>query len=112
MEKGFYLFGIIVFAFGAAWLGLKIFEMYRKYRYELYKDNSSEFIADLYKLKMKWVRRGEFMYCKAIDKVIGAETEQYEDIPGNPETSYGKDVLLQMKNVIDSEARKRSDILE
>jgi hypothetical protein len=103
---------IIVAIFGCGYFTTKIIDWYRKYQYEKYKDNSAEFIADLYRLKMKWVRRGEFMYCKAIDKVIGAETEQYEQDPGNPETAYGKDYLLQMKNMLDGEVRKRADILE
>lgn len=89
----------------------KIIDWYNKKRFELYRNNSAEFISDLYKLKMKWAKRGEYMYAKAINSIIGAEMME-DEISGTPETEYGKDYLLKMKNLLDEEVMINAKKLE
>lgn len=77
----------------------KILDWYQRSQYLKYKDQSAEFISDLYKLKMKWAKRGEFMYCKALDTVIGAELMPEQD--RLPQTAEGKDYIESMKKMME-----------
>lgn len=89
----------------------KIIDWIKKVHYEKYSNNSAEFISDLYKLKMKWAKRGEFMYCKAIDSVIGAEMMEIGD-EIQPETEYGKDFLQKMSGLLKEDLRNNSKALD
>lgn len=84
----------------------KIIDWYQKNKFFKYKNQSAEFISDLYKIKMKWAKRGEFMYCKALDSVIGAELISDKD--ALPQTEEGREYLEKMKEILREETEKNS----
>lgn len=103
---GFFLTLFIISAHYAT----KVIDWLQRKKYLRYSDNSAEFVADLYKLKMKWAKRGEWMRVKAIDAVIGAE--MMPDTDKAPQTEEGRQYIQKMKEMMAGEARGNADILE
>jgi hypothetical protein len=59
------------------------------------KATKAEFISDMYRLQMKWSKRGCYTFAQAINAVIEAASEEPEP---EPATEYGKNLLKSLKN--------------
>jgi len=58
------------------------------------KTSKAEFISDMYRLQMKWSKRGGYSYAQAIGAVIEAVNEQHEE----PQTEYGRNLAKSLMN--------------
>lgn len=93
--------------------GTKILDWFAKKRYEQYRDNSSEQISDLYRLKIKWAKRGEHLFCQAIEKIIGAViiSEQEEEVR-IPQTAEGRSYMEGIQHIVTDEAKRMGKELD
>lgn len=68
MENYFLLTVILCALFGCFHFATKILDWLEKKK--KYPSNKQEFISDLYKVQMKWTKKGEYDYSQSINLII------------------------------------------
>ena len=110
MQTAFYFIGCIVLLFGSIYIGFKVLELMRQWKSKEFKTNLAEFLADLYKLKIKWSDRGEFGYVGSIDNMIkfhgNVEITPKPGGVGLPLTNDAASTNIQLKNSRKEELRE------
>lgn len=83
------------FIISAGYYSYKLIEILDKRRKDKFKDEKAEFLGDLYEIQIKWARRGEFAFSKAVVMIIESFYKDDDNTP--PITQYGKDVVRQLE---------------
>jgi hypothetical protein len=69
-----------------AWCTLNIYTWFKNSR--TYRDDKSHFMSDMYKMQVKWSKRGKYDYARAIGLII--EGFNLPDEEKQPETEEGR----------------------
>lgn len=107
------VFTFLCVSFGLAFLlvsgyfSVKLVKLIYDLRKARFKDEKSEFLADLHHIQMKWMQRGEYQFAKGVAMIIEAFTKDEDNT--EPITQHGKDLLKQLEAAAFSKATEREE---
>lgn len=87
MELSIILLACLSFILCIFYFVTKIIDWISLKRRERFENKKSEFVYDLYRLKMKWSKKGEHDFCKGIDILMDSTSGEPEAL-----TDYGKSI--------------------
>lgn len=78
--------GVLCLVLIMGYFSTRIIDWIEKRKEKKFKNNLARFNFDLYKLKYKWIKRGEYKYAEGIELII----QSFNDPKGEADTEYGR----------------------